>query len=248
MKRYLSLTSLLVAMLVAAVPAAQGQGINLGIGASAAGDPETSATGNFFIPLSPSDKIVTWDLRTDVADEDFELRDPDTNELIGTIVDLNVMFNVDPVIILNFAVIAGNADTVFQIDSGTLNFPVINTPQASASAGITLTSVPPASMTGQFGANDKVFQATYNGGTVFANLVDSLTLPNPGPITGTTDENAAVTPLGIPVSSMMSSFQFELIAGASGSGTSAFVIVPEPATAGLLAAGGLMMLRRRRRA
>lgn len=161
---------------------------------------------------------------------------------------MNVVFNVDPQVFLSFAVVAAGVDTVFQIDSGTLNFPVINTPTASASAAVTLTSIPPATMTGQFGANEKAFQASYNGGTVFANMVDSLALPAPGPNSDTNADVIGATPLGVPVTSMMSSFKFELSANALGSGTSAFVIVPEPATAALLAAGGLMMLRRRRRA
>lgn len=171
---------------------------------------------------------------------------------IATINSLNVAFEVDPAISLNFSATAGAADTTFTVTSVLLNFPAMANPLAYATAGITATdnNGDTAVVTG-LQPGSKAYEARYNGASVFADLVNPIVtlpfdtlvgserLPTPAP-------NWQLIPGS--VTSMQTEFQFKLSALDQVGATSRFeIITPEPATLGLLLGGGVMLLHRRRR-
>jgi len=174
------------------------------------------------------------------------------DEVLATIEDLVVELDGDPVVSLDFAVNAGNFDTTFTITSATVGFAPISNPLAFASAGVTLTDGDPLPGDGAalnlIPPNTGLYQATYNSGTVFANLLPSpLSLPG----AGTTDDSddSGVQIIAGSVTDIQTSFSFKLSADDSASGTSQFeVVIPEPSTSILIVFGflGLLACHRRR--
>lgn len=182
---------------------------------------------------------------TDLVTKRFENVDLGNGALLTY---LDVGLDADPQIVLNFAVTAGNADQTFDIISP-LAFATVNPAQATATAyvGVTDNNGGGATVTGLI-AGPKMFEASYNGGTVFADLVKS---PLVAPANGSNgaSETKAWTNIGS-VSSMKSEFYFTLTAGDGASGTSSYKLVPEPSSI-LALLGGLGSLcglawRRRR--
>ena len=171
-----------------------------------------------------------------------------SSDSIGNIESLLIELDGDPAVDLQFAVNAGTEETTFTITSAIVSFPGIMNPQAFASAAITLTDG--SSLPGDGGfvsvraPNAGVYQATYNSGTVFQDLIGTLTLDGPG----STSANFTSDLLTIPgmVTDIQSQFSFTLSAYDRASGTSRFEVVPEPTSlaALLLGLGGLMFVRR----
>jgi hypothetical protein len=130
-----------------------------------------------------------------------------------------------------------------------LSFDSLVNPDGAASAGVTLTESggePTASLVGLTGDAGSAYAAWYNvpPGTVFAEFV-------PGLATDTTISDGGNTggwvPMGDTVVSMQAEYSFTLSAGDQASGSSNFLIVPEPAGLALVVlAGGLMLARRQR--
>jgi hypothetical protein len=153
----------------------------------------------------------------------------------------------DPAVKLSFVVTGGDVDAVVTFPSLTVAVPSYVNPQASASAGITLTSNGGlAKATGQF-TGVKSYRAIYNGSTDWVYLVDEVqandttaTLSERHPLTGTLMIPATIT-------SISSEFKFNLTAGAEAGGTSRFEVTPEPATLALLGFGAAALVARRRR-
>lgn len=183
-----------------------------------------------------------------LLDGDKEIWSGDGSVLLGKVTDLALNINTDPVVSLAFAVSAGNVPTNFTITSAVLGFPAINNPSAVASASITVTDTDlnGASVVGlQPGAN--VYQARYNNPLVtYANLVTGIAagagLSN--------SDSGSLPPAGMQVipglvDEIQAQYKFTLSANDLASGTSSFVVVPEPASMGLLALSGLVLLRRR---
>jgi len=172
---------------------------------------------------------------------------------LGRLTSLAFGVQGDPAISLDFAIHAFVPVNVF-IDSGTLTFAPINNPTAFATGGLTLTADNNgATLDGNF-SGGKAYEATYNGGTVFADLLPSFSAQP----TTTNTENDRFPPTGLAtvgtsVSSMRSQYSFSLSGGDDASGTSRFSMepVPDASTLALAFAGcapllGGLALRRRR--
>ncbi len=208
---------------------------------------------------------LTWDGQrwTYNGSQEIELRDPDTNVLLGYINPADgpadgtsVEYLQDPVINLNFSVQAGANPTTFYIASALLTFPTIANPVGAASAAISVTDAmgDGATLTG-IGLSGGAYLAQYNGyaganppaGTTFAELHPNVVA---GPFSTTTvsDEVPAgggFTPIGTPVDDMSSLVSFTLSAFDLASGTSVYTIVPEPGTLAMVLGLAVVVARRR---
>ncbi|MEN6520603.1 MAG: PEP-CTERM sorting domain-containing protein [Armatimonadota bacterium] len=167
----------------------------------------------------------------------YDVLSTDGNTVLGTIYSLNFEGEEDPQVIVNFSCKAGSADTTFSFKNTTDVVPTITNPIARASASLTLTdnSVPTngSYATGAF--DGSCYQARYNNGTVFTNLVDgfsitggSLTSSNNDPVDGVSYRQVSGT-----VTQMEAEYRFTLKKYDSASGTSNFVMlpsVPEPSS------------------
>ncbi len=156
----------------------------------------------------------------------------------------------DPQVTLNFAVQAGGANTVVMIGSALLSFPTISNAQAQASAAFSLTDTngTGATLTG-LAPGGGAYLADYNGfapgGTHFASSIPAMAVGAFG-TTNASDNVPAVGYTAIGAASDMSSLvHFSLSAFDLASGTSTFVIIPEPASLALLGLGALFAFRRR---
>lgn len=172
-----------------------------------------------------------------------------SGQTIATLSSANTTIIGDPVINLNFLVIAGAADTTFTITSALLSFPTINNPTAQASAQIGSTDLDGngVTVTGGYVGNTKGYRADYNGlvpgGTNFAQLVNNQS--GAAFSSNISSESAGPTSPGGSASDMSSQFRFTVSANDQATGTSVYVITPEPASLVLLALGGLTLVRRR---
>ncbi len=176
-----------------------------------------------------------------------ELRDAE-NMLIGTIDDVMVHLDGDPVASVSFVATAGAFPTTFSVSSAVVSFPAILNPSANAQATVTLTdtSTNGASLT-PVAPNTGVFLPTYNGSTLFFPLVGPQTISMGGMVTASEDTGNQ-TILGS-VSSIQARFNFTLSAMDVANGFGRFEVVPEPGTialAAVAAAVGALALRRRR--
>jgi MYXO-CTERM domain-containing protein len=180
--------------------------------------------------------IYTWSMpsETDIMS--------DNGMIIASVSQLSTFIMNDPVVNVGFVLTAGAANTTLSIQSATLTFTALPSAsgQASAQIGATDTDGNGASITGGFGGN-LGYRASTNVGT-FATLVSGFNVGMFG--SSNQNGNQPVTPIGT-VSSMSSEFNFTVSANDSASGTSVFVVTPEPASLALLALGGLAFLRRR---
>jgi hypothetical protein len=207
-----------------------------------------TATFEQVFPVSSIDGVLPWAISSPVT-----LSDGSYN--LATIKNLQVTFNADPQVDLAFALVNGSTSTVsFDIQTATILFDGIPNAEAAAGASVTLTqgagSTAGGSIAGLF-PNNKVYQARYstndisNTKTVFGSLVPSMSFSNGLGLSASEGLPATGTvSLGTTVYMMESEFKFTLSAGDQASGTSAFVITPEPASMMLLALG-VCLLRRR---
>lgn len=212
------------------------------------------------ITVSAGGNSGTWSLPGPATSDPFSWALPETvniyssqnpTVLLATIDSLNLGLDGDPQVMLNFAVTAGNANTVFGLSSALVAFGSLTNPASFATAGITVTDNDSngGSATGLF-AGSKSYQASYNGGNLFANLVSPVIAAPDSSGIGS-ERNPAVGTIPIPgsVTSIKGEFSFVLTANDSASGTSRFNVVPEPSSVilALMAATGLYWAARRRR-
>ncbi len=210
------------------------------------------ATASFeeVFPVSSFNDSLSWTLPAPLT-----LRD-NAGAAMGTIEDLKVTFNADPQVDLSFSIINNDLTNavMYSVSTATISFAAINNPQAAASASMTLTQGAGSAAGGYTTGllDGKAYQARYSShpvidtNTVFASLVPGLSFIGLG--TSGTESSPVVgmtTILG-PVTMMESQFAFVLSPGDQASGTSAFLVTPEPATLSVLLIGGLFLARRRR--
>jgi len=179
---------------------------------------------------------------------------------LGSLTQFDATLVQDPEVNLDFAVQAGPDGSIFHIASSEITFETIPAAFAvgRASAAFTLTDSSGdfngATLTG-IGDTGGAYLAQYNGwagnplgpdGTTFAEGIYSMIAPPGGIVDESYNEpEIGYTAIGEDVSSMSSLISFDLSAADSASGTSIFVIVPEPGALALLALGGVVLLRRR---
>jgi hypothetical protein len=216
-----------------------------------------AVSGPLTITATSGTKVATWSYNWIAGQTAYDLtapvylRAPD-NTLLGTVTKLSCEMPNDPAIFLDFAVHAV-VDANFTFDSGEMFFSTIGVPSAFATAATTLTADgSTATFTGNF-AGGHGYEATYNGGTLFANLDETFTSPATMSTVETRREPlAGTTIIGVPVSSMRAQWDFDLTANDDASGTSRFEIdaVPDASTLVLAFAGvaplvGCLVRRRR---
>jgi hypothetical protein len=163
---------------------------------------------------------------------------------IGMLQTASVMYVADPVVVLNFLVSSGGGGS-FTVTSANLSFAGISNAIGRSSSAVTVTDFggDGATISGNFPNND-TFRSFYNDpgnvpttGTTFATLTPGISsspfssatssegFPDNAGTFSSMDENGGT--LGT-VSSMSSQWKFSVSANDSASGTSTYVIVPEP--------------------
>ncbi len=210
----------------------------------------TSADGNqgsWALPIPanwhfPASGEWKWNLKTPVT-----ITDLDTGAPMATLNTMSLDFVDDPAVEVNFQVTSTNAATHFQISSATNSFAPITNGAAFATAAVTITDNDSngATLAGTIAGN--AYRATVNNATDFTHLI--------APVTALQDSSgvgigrfpaAGRQTIAGPISSISASFEFDLGAMDSASGTSRFDVTPEPASLSVLALGALVMVRRRR--
>jgi hypothetical protein len=165
---------------------------------------------------------------------------------LADVKQVEVHLDGDPNAFVFFSVLAGGVDTHFSVSSALVGFTPIAGAIGTASGGVTLTDTTGngAYLNGTFPGITS-FQAEYNNGIVFADLVAPAATPL------TSIQNGALTgvPIVPPVFNIQSKFDFVLSAGDIGSGTGNFTITPEPSSIclAILGGAGLAFIARRRR-
>ncbi len=200
--------------------------------------------------VNKADQIFSGSGSTDADGKLVWVLDSEVSILDGLIENLKLTLKADPEVGIEFGVRAGGTATTYAILSEVVSFDPMVNPAAYASAGVTLTdriTVPGATITGLF-PEGKTHQARYNGSSVFANLVNGFAIPS-GTLTNDEAKGSefSVIPINDTLTSIESEFYFRLTARDSASGTSTFVVTPEPATIGLLGLGGLVLLHRKKK-
>lgn len=207
-------------------------------------------------------KVATWRLPVTLGGTSYQLTNPLDLKVgkttVGRLTSLSFGALEDPSLNLNFHIQA-DADANFTFDTGVLSFDELVNPRAFATAAATLTSDPDgATLKGNFAGNH-AYEATYNGGIVFADLIDPFSAIGNTSATQTDrlPPGIGFTTISGMVSSMRAQWNFNLTAGDGASGTSRFDIepveaVPDQGTIALAFAGAVPLLaggamRRRRR-
>ena len=222
-------------LLAVALPATAGMFVT--VTATATGG--ASVTQEFVIPCVGG--ISNWALAEPVAMMAG-------NTQLGTIKAMTLESDSEPYVNLFWSVQAGAADTTFDFSTAVVSFSPLVNPLAYASAGVTLTGdANGATITGGFD-DGRIYQARYNGSTVYSNLVGGFSAA--ANTTATPNDRlpaSGYATISGSVSSIEAQMKFTLSAGDQASATSRFEVVPEPATMSLLALGGMAALIRRRR-
>jgi hypothetical protein len=188
----------------------------------------------------------------------------DNGNQIALLEMASVRYVADPIVVINFLVSTGGAAANFTVTSANLSFAGINNAVGRASSAVTVTDFggDGASLSGNFPNND-TYRAFYNDpgnvaatGTTFATLTPGI-ISSPNSSATSTEgfpDNAGTFSsmdesggsLGT-VSSMSAQWAFSVSQNDSASGTSTFIIVPEPTSCLLCLCGiaALAFVRRR---
>jgi len=156
----------------------------------------------------------------------------------------------DPQVIVNFSVIGGSTAGVFTITSALVSFPTISSATGKVDVGINLTDRPGSTTGASLDSVAPHIGKSFSwvnglpgdgGATMFRELFAS-NMYTTGSISQS-DATAGFEAIGTSVSSMSGQIEFALSARDLASGSSTFLVTPEPAS--LLMLLGLALLRRR---
>lgn len=163
---------------------------------------------------------------------------------LGMLNSASIQIDADPQVNANFNLTAGALNTTFTVSS-TLLAVLPNTYTGQCSGQINISDGDGDGATMSLVNAGGMYQAMYNGPTVFANLFPTALVA--APFNGNS-ASASFGPAAIPgtVNDMSAQYVFSLTANDTATGTSVFTIVPAPASVGLLGVGGLLAMRRRR--
>jgi hypothetical protein len=182
----------------------------------------------------------------------FSDRNPD--QVLATLESATVTYINDPQVNMDFAVQAGTEDTEIKLASSLLSFPTIYDAEGVASAAYTVADLDGdgVTLTG-IGDTGGAYLAQYNGwaafllGTTFAEVIETLSAD-----AWSTDSVSVDVPetgtlsIDDPVYDMSALAHFNLTANDLASGTTTYVIVPEPGSLLLLVLGLAAAARVRR--
>ncbi|MBU0639367.1 MAG: PEP-CTERM sorting domain-containing protein [Planctomycetes bacterium] len=223
----------------------------------------SSSSGNGVLNLGPRDAWFSghkgyggqWDwFQMYLARPVDIVVDGQPDQVLGTVKSMNLTYVNDPQVNLNFSVQAGAVDTTFTIASALLSFPTITSAEAVASAAFSVTDLNGTGVTlSGLGPQNGAFVAQYNGwaamllGTTYADVIDEVktTMPYGTNSVSIDVPEVGTNPIGDPVDDISSLIKFGLTANDLASGTTTFVVTPEPGSLALLALGVLVAGRRR---
>jgi len=212
----------------------------------------------FTITAEVNSNSYSWDAQLDPGGVDangnyyWQLANPvevyDGSDLIFELGSATITIIADPMVSLNFQVLAGQQNTVFTIDSANLSFTPFGGVIGRATAAVSVTDLNGDGATfTPWGPG--AYRARYNGASsTFQNLIGA---PIVAPAFGSASSSDTFPGVGyapIPgvISDIESAWRFTLSAGDLASGTSEFEVIPAPASATLLGLGALAAMRRRR--
>lgn len=177
------------------------------------------------------------------------------HQLLATVNSLDITIDSDPAVHLNYAITAGATSTHVNVAATPVDvLPPLTNPNAYATAQVTLTdgNGDGASIAGRL-TGGAIYEAQYNGGTLFAGLFKTgVTAPaDSSNIATDRSPGSGYTIINDTVTSTQSAFDFDLSASDQVSVTSTFAVsaVPLPAAcwAGMLMLGGVGVMGFRRR-
>lgn len=191
------------------------------------------------VPDSHDEWVWSMDVPQDIVTRD--------GTLIATIGSGSLYIREDPQITMGFSVQAGASATTFTINSALVPVvPNITNGTAFASAALTVTDTlgNGATLTGLHGGN--AYRADYNGfvggGTQFASLVGSFGAGSFATANAAGSLGPAI--VAPTVVDMSSGVQFQLSSRDLASGTTDYILVPEPGAWTLIGLGALLLRRR----
>lgn len=183
------------------------------------------------VQVKYGNNVAVWSYIWDNNNSTYTLTSPldlaIDGQTVARLESLTCGITGDPTLFLDFSVHAFVPLNI-TFDTGILAFAAITDPTAFATAGVSLTGDSDGgTATGNFGG--LIYEATYNGGAVFTDLLPTF---NVGP-NETVTESGRTPAIGTSViagsvDSMRAQFSFMLDEGESLSGTSRYEIEPIP--------------------